>query len=617
MKLTFNLADFFRNRKVSVSAIIVFAIIQISIVGIVALTISSLQSDRIEKSTDEVIDHHFQLVKNLINVVEGETGNGFTDRDHDMLKTALSIEVFSNTGTTSLVSSSGEVLIDDVIEGSSQSGSIEHTKRLKDRFGKFNYSDGTNYVEYFEYVPVYDAFLVVKFDSKALYADLQQNKLIIIALALIMLLFSMIFLYRLSLALLKPLSDFNFKMVEIAKGKIVDKSQYLYNNEFGEVSASLNKVIDGITNNANFAEELSNHNYTSEFSTLSEDDVLGNSLVKMRDSLIKAEEAEKKNKEIEQRRDWINTGIAKFSDILRDNLSQKELGYKIVSNLVEYIGANQGGMFIYDDSDKDNIVLNLESSYAYSRRKFLEKQIFIGEGLVGTCALEKETIYLTEIPENYANITSGLGDSAPRSIVIIPLLVEKDLFGIMELASLREFQDFEIEFMEKLAESIAVTMANAKRNDVTQQLLEQSKIQSEELAAQEEEMRQNMEELQATQEESYRKETEVNSILDSINKAVNVVKLDDRGDIVSINDNLIKALNSQEETFKGMHYSSVVKPANGSINNSDLWEELQKGILVTRDEIVIANNINAPVKSTYSPVMDVNNELENVLIIVQ
>ena len=78
-------------------------------------------------------------------------------------------------------------------------------------------------------------------------------------------------------------------------------------------------------------------------------------------------------------------------------------------------------------------------------KKYLKKRIEIGEGLTGTCALEKQTIFLTDIPDNYIEITSGLGDAPPRSILIVPMKTEEAIFGIIELASFNVFKAHEVQ----------------------------------------------------------------------------------------------------------------------------------------------------------------------------
>jgi transcriptional regulator with GAF, ATPase, and Fis domain len=146
--------------------------------------------------------------------------------------------------------------------------------------------------------------------------------------------------------------------------------------------------------------------------------------------------------------------------------------------------------------------------YAYERKKYLAKTVALGEGVLGQSALEKSLVYLKEIPINYVTITSGLGGAVPRSLVVVPLLLNDEVYGVIELASFKEFEAFEREFIQRIGESIASTVSTVRINDRTKTLLEELQQQTEEMKSQEEEMRQNMEELVATQEEMQRKEKE-------------------------------------------------------------------------------------------------------------
>jgi transcriptional regulator with GAF, ATPase, and Fis domain len=261
-----------------------------------------------------------------------------------------------------------------------------------------------------------------------------------------------------------------------------------------------------------------------DFKPLSDEDTLGLSLLEMREELKKARGEEEKRQEENQQRNWASQGVALFSDILRKNNDNiEELSYEVISNMVRYTKSNQGGIFIVNDNDKDHIILEMTSCYAYDRQKFLNKRIEVGEGLVGRCYQEQERIFLTDIPDNYIKITSGLGDNNPTSLLLIPLAYNDNIYGIMEIASFNEFRDFEIEFIERIGESIAATISSVKANIQTAILLEQSQQQAEEMSSQEEEMRQNMEELRATQEQSARREEELARELESLRKVVSQV----------------------------------------------------------------------------------------------
>jgi len=254
-----------------------------------------------------------------------------------------------------------------------------------------------------------------------------------------------------------------------------------------------------------FAKEIADNNYEQEFD-LNEDDPLSSALIDMRESL-------KKSAIREEQERFTNKGLAELSNIIRDNgNSLKDLTYEVIEFLVKYMKLNQGGFFIVKE-EGDEIFLELEGCYAYDRRKKINKRLLPGEGLVGQSYQEKDSIYLTEVPENYINIKSGLGDANPRSIIITPVKRDETIEGVIELASFRVLEEYEQEFLEKAGESIAVAINTAKVNQKTTELYEQSQQQTEEMRAQEEEMRQNMEELSATQEEMQRTQRDYESML--------------------------------------------------------------------------------------------------------
>jgi GAF domain-containing protein len=181
---------------------------------------------------------------------------------------------------------------------------------------------------------------------------------------------------------------------------------------------------------------------------------LSSSLLSMRDHLKDVAEKERERK-------WTTEGLAKFVEILRaGNHDMHALSEIIISSLVKYMQANQGGLFIVNDENEQEPYLELTACYAYGRKKFLEKKIALGEGLVGQAYLEKDTLYLTDIPNNYVRITSGLGEALPKNILIVPLKLNEKVFGVVEIASFQLIKKYQIEFVEKLGESIASTISS-------------------------------------------------------------------------------------------------------------------------------------------------------------
>jgi hypothetical protein len=276
-------------------------------------------------------------------------------------------------------------------------------------------------------------------------------------------------------------------------------------NEIGVVAIQIKNTIEDLRDATDFVVAIGEGKLDLDYKSLDANYKEGGN--KLADSLIEMQTRLKTLGEEERKRQWSNEGLAKFVDILRSsNDDLNLLGDKIIAALVQYTKSNQGALYILNDEDSRNKHLELISLFAFDIKKYEQQKIKLGEGILGQTFLEKETTYLTNMPESYIRITSGLGDASPRSLLLVPLKVDTQVYGIIELASFNEYLPHEIAFVEKLGESIASTLASVRAAQKNMQLIHQFQQQTEQMRAQEEEMRQNMEELQATQEEIARKE---------------------------------------------------------------------------------------------------------------
>lgn len=342
----------------------------------------------------------------------------------------------------------------------------------------------------------------------------------------------------------------------------------------------------------------------------SDNDELILSLDELRKTLSQNKEKEEKRRKEEEQRTWVTNGVAQFGEILRRNQdNMEELSYNVIHYLVEYMKINQGGFFIINKDDENNKYFELTGHVAYDRKKFTDKKIMWGEGLIGRCGLEKETIYMTDIPANYITVTSGLGDGGPKSLLIVPLKTSEDIYGAIEMASFKEFEEFEIEFVEKTAESIALTISNVQNNMRTRKLLSETQEQSEKMRQQEEELRQNMEEMRATQEENARREVEMKGILEAINHASISAEFETDGTIKTVNDNFLKTFNYKPEEIEDQ--SMKVFFFKEDVNQlDDILATLQRG--ETFSGRVRRRNKRGEeiwLLSTYSPVVDEDGEV--------
>jgi methyl-accepting chemotaxis protein len=445
-----------------------------------------------------------------------------------------------------------------------------------------------------------------------------KNTYVYIIFGLIGLLITGFAVARLSNYITRPIRKITGILKKLARGNIDDsmKTDINTGDEIEEMAEALNTSVEELNKKTNFAEKIKEGDLEHQFNLASEEDKLGQSLIEMRDSLKKAREEEEKRKIEDEKRRWVNEGLAKFADILRQNNDNlEELSYNVLKNLVKYIEGNQGGIFLINDEDKENIRYELTAAYAYNRRKYLEKTYRPGEGLIGTCAVEQKTIYMTDLPDNYINITSGLGASNPRSLLIVPLKTEEEILGILELASFEKFEDYQINFVERVAESIASTVSSVRTNIKTSELLEKSQQQAEEMSSQEEEMRQNMEELQATQEEAARREREMSYIIDTLDTTVGSIEMDLQGKITKVNTKYAEMAEMNKEEIEGKNLTDFMDQQKAQSNEfKKVWEELRKGNKHAGGHQYIFNQKEKWFHETFTPIKDQNQQITKILV---
>jgi PAS domain S-box-containing protein len=372
----------------------------------------------------------------------------------------------------------------------------------------------------------------------------------------------------------KPINYIKDVVVKLGRGELVeDKNTKFSNDEIGEMAVATDSLVNGLKATTVFAENIGGGKYDSQFTPLSDHDVLGNALLNMRSNLSRVAEEDKK-------RNWTTEGLAKFGEILRSNNSDIEkLTDEIIGNLVKYLKANQGALYIVDDTgDNEERTMSMASCYAWDKKKYVNQKVHMGEGLTGQCWQEGDVIYLTDVPSNYIRITSGLGDANPNAIVIVPLKVNDQIFGVVEIASFGSFRDFEIDFVKRIAESIASTISSVKINARTQRLLGESQQMTEEMRAQEEEMRQNMEELQATQEEMQRSQMESAAAMEVMNNSTCMIDYDAEGNIINANSNFLKLFGYSMDEIKGEHHKIFLHRDERSTEAyRKFWKDISSG----------------------------------------
>lgn len=459
--------------------------------------------------------------------------------------------------------------------------------------------------------------IFVPYDN--IFAHLYKTIYIAVAISVLGLLVILIVLLVVSNSISRPIVRITQSLSRLADGEMSDELILKLNtgDELEEMANALNTSISGLNGKSIFAKAVGEGSYDASLELMSERDALGQSLLQMRDNLRRASDEEAQRRDEAQRAAWANEGHARFGEILRQHSDNLQLLCDdVVSEMARFLKVNQVALFLQHDDGSfgGDVRYSLKSAYAWNRKKHLRRDIAPGEGLVGACVLERAPIFMTDVPEGYINITSGLGEASPRCILLVPLKYEEEILGVIELAAFTPLEPHAVEFVERIADSLAGTVRNVRINARTRELLEQSQMQAEEMKSQEEEMRQNMEELQATQEEIARKTDEITGFVNSIQNASFVVEYDPTGTIIEVNEAYLALAGRSRDAVVGAHHSDWLSfTPEQQAEYGKFWDDLRAGVARKQRTRLAIQGRETDMLEVYIPVHDGDGRVVKVM----
>ncbi len=464
-----------------------------------------------------------------------------------------------------------------------------------------------------------------------------------------------------------PIRKLESQVERIAEG---DTSVHIHinsQNELGKIAGSTQKIAENLKIAREFSQQIGEGNY--EISGLGEHLLQQKGLF---ESLVNMGNRLKEISQQDEKRNWVTQGLASFSEVLRSNdTNLQTLCQKILTGITRYLDAQHGGLFILNDEQSNKKYLELMATYAYQEQQYEQQKILIeehfAEGLIGQAYLEKAPIYLKNVATENVEIASGLGSTEAYSILIMPLQLNGKVEGVLEIAALRPFHDYETEFLEKIAENVTSAILSIKVNENTKKLLNASqeltqKLQTQEeelrqnydelqssqneiasqnqliaeqktkiekaleeqteksemLEAQEEEMRQNMDMLVATQDQMMLTQIELDGQLNAINNsAISKVEFGIDTKIITANDSFCKLMDYNATEIKGKPHKLFTEEAFSQSDEYQVfWDKLRNGTAQTRDFKFKNKNQQAVWMSTiYSPVLNDRGDIQKIIML--
>ncbi len=485
-----------------------------------------------------------------------------------------------------LLNQNGKILAHpNIKQGTDFSGSqifktIKKRKRNKGNFEFVSKRDNEKWTLYYSYNEITKSYICILFKSGTPYR--LANKILIIALLSILIsVFLFYFLFNLANKPLEREFDTVKKIMTALISNDDDVSdEIIENHKFEDLKGLSRELVFRYKVLYNYAESLANDNYNKEYPRILAHNKLGRTLEKLNEKLKNTIYNESIRRKEEERKEWETERVSAFVNILqrnRDNL--EELAYQLISNIVQYLDADVGALLFINSDDPNDIYFEQLATYAFEKQKFISNKIYPTQGYIGRIYNEKKTIFLTEVPEDYIKIASGLGKSSPESLLIVPLLINKEVYGAIEIASFGIIQKFQIDFIEKMAENIASTMNNVLVNNKTKELLKKSRKRAHVLSLEEEKMRKRLRELEEKEETLSSKIYANVDVSNSIESTVLVVEINREGTILFVNDLSCSFFNIIQEDIVNSHYNDYSSCVSVSEYHklSDIWKSVTNG----------------------------------------
>lgn len=413
---------------------------------------------------------------------------------------------------------------------------------------------------------------------------------------------------------LKLLETFSNNISVIKKGKI--QSELSTVSEYKEL-AYLNSQLDSLRLRllqlSDLHDSIKAQKLDVNLKTYGKNDKIGNSINDAIQAINERSVYRSKALEIEKRNDWITEGLNIIHDAARvtDN-SLEELTDKINQKVSVYSNAFLSSVFIYFEEENQEPVLRSVSTFGLDKKRAFKKEIKLGEGVVGSVALERKTQYFDKIPDDYHIIVGGLSYMKPQSILVQKLEYEGEFYGILEIAFLRKLEKHELDFFDAASAEIALSVKNLSSNIKTNSLLEKMKIQTAEIEKTKEMLQSKIKEISKKEKEAKDNQATMQSMINAVNNTLMTIEYTTKGILLTANNNYLNSMHYSLDELQGVNVLDLVKSERKELE--DVINKVAKGEYY--EKIMKRFAKYGEVKwlySTYTPYYDASGKITKVL----
>ncbi len=396
------------------------------------------------------------------------------------------------------------------------------------------------------------------------------------------------------------------------KGELDDNVEIISSfEETYQITHTLERLRLRLISTVDLHNKLAERIYTDRLPVLSPRDRLAKSINNAFEKIIQRWKDRLEMEENKRKSDWINQGIAAMYEAVRiQQNSYQLLGEQVLDSFIKHANPVIAGFFIYDQEKNK---LKAVAAFAYEEKRSFDREIEPGQGYIGNAVLEKKMTYIKKLPDDYHLYLLGLGETKPKSALILPIVMNEEILGAIELLFLRELEDYEFEYFDKSTIAIAQAIKSIQINLRTEKLLEQSRQQAQELEKTKELLQQQIESLKQREEELRKTQQETKGILQAVNHTLLTVEYQTDGTFISANELFLQKMEYSLDELEGINVLEIV-PEDQQKDLKQIIKRVAKGEHISK--IVKRQTKYGEViwlYATYTPFYDLSGTITKIL----